>query len=136
MFDSLFFFQFTAGSRYLSLFLLSFSFILWSDGTAKFTIREVLFCLFVFVFFGGGVFLLFVYFLFWFFFFFFFLLTVTWSVRLADIWWFVCISKPQEILCVSFSRWDSGLCINHLFVWSNLNFWQNSQGSLSQSWLF
>ena len=32
-----------ARSRYLSLFLLSFSFTLWSAGTAKFTIRQVLF---------------------------------------------------------------------------------------------
>ena len=31
-------------SRYLSLFLLSFSFILWSVGVAKSTIQQVLFC--------------------------------------------------------------------------------------------
>ena len=28
--------------------------------------------------------------------------------------------------CVSFSRKDFGLCIHHLFVWSNLNFGHNS----------
>ena len=27
--------------------------------------------------------------------------------------------KSQRILCVSFSKTDSGLCIYHLFVWSN-----------------
>ena len=30
-------------------------------------------------------------------------------------------------MCISFSRMDSGLSIHHLFVWSNLNFLQNSQ---------
>ena len=39
----------------------------------------------------------------------------------------VYISKSWRILCVSFSRTDSGLCIYHLFIWSNLNFWHNSQ---------
>ena len=39
----------------------------------------------------------------------------------------VCISKSQRSLCVSFSRTDSGLCIYHLFVWSNLNFLHNSR---------
>ena len=36
------------------------------------------------------------------------------------------ISKSQRILFVSFSMTDSGLCICHLFVWSNLNFLHNS----------
>ena len=36
------FFNFLARSRYLSLFSLSFNFILWSDRTAKFTILQVL----------------------------------------------------------------------------------------------
>ena len=36
------FFSSLTRSRYLSLFLLSFSFTLWSDGTAKSTIRHVL----------------------------------------------------------------------------------------------
>ena len=32
------------------------------------------------------------------------------------------MSKSHWSLCVSFSRTDAGLCIYHLFVWSNLNF--------------
>ena len=48
---------------------------------------------------------------------FFFLLIFIRSGRLVEIWWSICIS-----LCVSFSRTDSGLCIYHLFVWSNFNF--------------
>ena len=50
------------------------------------------------------------------------LLIIIRSCRLAKIRWSVCISKSQRSLCVSFSRTDSGLCIYHLFVWSNLNF--------------
>ena len=42
MFHS-FFFNFLARSRYLSFFSLYFSFILWSAGTAKFTILHVFF---------------------------------------------------------------------------------------------
>ena len=45
-----------------------------------------------------------------------FLLTITSSSRLAEIRWSVCISKSQKILCVSFSRTDSGLCIYHVSV--------------------
>ena len=56
-----------------------------------------------------------------------FLLTITKSGRLAEIRWFVCISKSQIILCISFSWTDSGLCIYHLFLWSNFNFLHNSQ---------
>ena len=41
--------------------------------------------------------------------------------------WFVCISKSQRSFCVSFTRTDSGLCIYHLFVWSNFNFFHDSQ---------
>ena len=47
---------------------------------------------------------------------FFSLLTITWSGRLAEIRWSVCISKSQRILSVSFSRTDSRLCLYHLFV--------------------
>ena len=43
-------------------------------------------------------------------------------LSLAEITWSGCVSKPQRTLCVSFSRTDSGLCIYHLFAWSNLNF--------------
>ena len=39
----------------------------------------------------------------------------------------VCISKSQRILCISCSRTDFSLCIYNLFVWSNLNFLNNSQ---------
>ena len=46
-----------------------------------------------------------------------FLLTIPRSGRLAEIRWSVYFSKSQRILCVSFSRTDSGLCIYHLFVW-------------------
>ena len=77
----------------------SFSFILWSARIAKSTIRQVPFLL----------------------------LTITRSGRLAEIRWSVCISKSQRSLCVSFPRADSGLCIYHLFVWSNINFLHNSQ---------
>ena len=49
--------------------------------------------------------------------FFLLLLTITRSIRLSEIRWFV---------CVSFSTTDSGLCIYHLFVWSNFNFLHNS----------
>ena len=69
---------------------------------------------------------LFLFFLF-FFFFFFFLLIIIRSGRLAETRRSVCISKFQRSLCVSFSWTDAGLCIYHLFIWSNLNFLYNSQ---------
>ena len=56
-----------------------------------------------------------------------FLLIIIRSGRLAEIRWFVCISKSHWSLCVSFSRTDSGLCIYHLFVWSNSHSLHNSQ---------
>ena len=37
-----------------------------------------------------------------------------------------CNSKSQGSLCVSFSRADTGLCLQYLFVWLNLNFLHNS----------
>ena len=58
---------------------------------------------------------------------FFLLLTITRSSRLAEVRWSICITKSQRLLWISFSRTDSGLCIYHLFVWSNLNFLHNSQ---------
>ena len=58
---------------------------------------------------------------FFFFFFFFLLLIIIRSGLLAEIRWSVCLSKSHRSLCVSFSRTDAGLCIYHLFVWSNLN---------------
>ena len=65
--------------------------------------------------------------LFFFFLLFFLLLTITRSCRLAEIRWSICISKSRRSLYVSFSRRDTGLCIYHLFVWSNFNFLNNSQ---------
>ena len=62
-----------------------------------------------------------------FFFFFFFLLIIIRSGLLAEIRWSVCLSKSYRSLWVSFSRTDAGLCIYHLFVWSNLNFLHISQ---------
>ena len=56
-----------------------------------------------------------------------FLLIITWSDRLAEIKWFVCISKPKRTLYLSFSRTDSGLYIYDLCVYSNFNFLRNSR---------
>ena len=92
------FFNFRARSRYLSFFSLSFNFTLWAAGTAKSTIRQVLF----------------------------FLLIIIRSGRLDEIRWSVCMSKSHRSLCVPFSRIDVGLCKYHLFVWSNLNFLHSS----------
>ena len=103
MFHSLFVFS-LARSRYLSFFSLSFRFIPWTAGTAKSTILQILF-----------------------FFFFFFLLIIMRSGLLAGIWWSVCMLKSHRSLCESFSRTGAGLCIYHLFVWSNWNFLHISQ---------
>ena len=94
------FFNSLVRSMYLSFFSHSFSFILWSAGTAKSTILQI--------------------------FFFFFLLIIIRSGLRAEIWWSVCISKSHRSLYVSFSRRGAGLSI-HLLVWSNLNFLHNSQ---------
>ena len=93
------FFRSLARSRYLSLFSHSFSFILWSAGTAKSTILQLLF----------------------------FLLIIIRSGLLTEIRWSVCMPKSHRSLCVSFSRTGAGLSIYHLFVWSNLNFLHISQ---------
>ena len=89
------FFSFLARSRYSSFFSLSFNFPMWSAGWANSETRQVLSL---------------------------FLLTITWSGRLVEIKWSVYISKSLRILCVSSSRTNS-MCIYHLFVWSNFNFW-------------
>ena len=99
MFNS--FFSSLARSRYLSLFSHSFSFILWSAGTAKSTILQI--------------------------FFFFFLLIIIRSGLRAEIRWSVCISKSHGSLWVSFSRTGAGLSIYHLLTWSNVNFLHISQ---------
>ena len=88
------FFNSLARSRYLSFFSHSFSFILWSAGTAKSTILQFLFCL----------------------------LIIIRSGLLAEIRWSVCMSKSYRSLRVLFSRTGAGLCIYHLLVWSDLNF--------------
>ena len=46
---------------------------------------------------------------------------------LAGIRWSVCILKSHRSLCESFSWTGAGLCIYHLFIWSNLNFLHISQ---------
>ena len=94
------FFNSLARSRYLSFFSLSLRFILWSAGTAKSTILQILF-------------------------FFFFLLIIIRSGFLVEIRWSVCMLKSHRSLCVS--RTGAGLCIYHLFVWSNINFLHISQ---------
>ena len=45
------------------------------------------------------------------------LLIITRSGHLAKIRDSVCISKSQRILCISFFRMDSGLCIYHFLLW-------------------
>ena len=96
------FFNSLARWRYLSFFSRSFSLILWSAGTTKSTILQVLS-------------------------FFFFLLIIIRSGLLAGIRWSVCMSKSHRSLCALFSRTSAGLCIYHWFVWSNLNFFHISQ---------
>ena len=93
------FFNSLARSRYLSLFSHSFSFTLWSAGTAKSTILQVLF----------------------------FLLIIIKSGLLAGIRWSVCMLKSHRSLCEAFSRTGAQLCIYHLLEWSNLNFLHISQ---------
>ena len=89
------FFNSLARSRYLSLFSYVFRFILWSAGTAKSTILQMLF---------------------------FCLLIIIRSGLPSRIRWPVCMLKTHRSLCVKFSRKGAGLCIYHLLVWSNLNF--------------
>ena len=81
------FFNSLARSRYLSFFSHSFSFILWSAGTAKSTILQVLF----------------------------FLLIIIRSSLLAEIRWSVCMSRSHWSLCVLFSR-DSWWVVHIPFV--------------------
>ena len=76
------FFNSLARSRYLSLSSHSFSFILWSAGTAKSTI-----------------------------FLFLFLLIIIKSGLLAGIRWSVCMLKSQRSLCVAFSMTGAGFII-------------------------
>ena len=55
-----------------------------------------------------------------------FLLTITRSDRLAEIRLSVWARKHKGILCVSFSRTDSMLCIYQLFTWSNYSYSSSS----------
>ena len=87
------FFNSLARSRYLSFFSHSFRFILWSAGTAKSAVSQILF----------------------------FLLIIIRSGLLDGIRWSVCMLKSHRSLCVSFSRTGAGLCIYHLLLWSNLH---------------
>ena len=93
------FFSSLARSRYLSFFSHSFSFILWSAGTAMSTILQVLFVL----------------------------LIIIKSGLLAGIRWSVCMLKFHRSWLMAFSRTGAGLFIYHLLVWSNLNFLHISQ---------
>ena len=93
------FFNSLARTRHLFLFSLSFNFILWSTESAKSTIQWVLFLLLIMI--SSGC--------------------------LAEIRWFVCMSKSYRSLYISFSRTDAGLCEYHLFLWFNLNFLHNCQ---------
>ena len=72
---------------------------MWSAGTAKSTILQILFLL----------------------------LIIMRSGLLAGIRWSVCMLKSHRSLCVSFSRTGARLCIYHVFVWSNWNFLHISQ---------
>ena len=88
------FFNSLARSRYLSFFSYSFRFILWSPGTAKSTILQILR----------------------------FLLIIVKSGLLARLGDCVCMSKSHRSSCVSFSWICAGLYKYHLSVRSNLNF--------------
>ena len=89
------FFNSLARQRYLSFFSHSFSFMLWSAGTAKTKILQILF------------------------FFFFFFCWLLWGLvfwpRLGD----PCVCLSPIGVYVSFSRTDTVLYINDLFLWSN-----------------
>ena len=48
------------------------------------------------------------------------------SGRLTKSRWTVCMSKSQRILCISFFRTDTGMCIYYLFPCSNFSFLHSS----------
>ena len=56
-----------------------------------------------------------------------FALIIMSSGLLAGIRWSVCMLKFHRSLCESFCRTGAGLCLYHLFVWSNWNFLHVSQ---------
>ena len=102
--------------KYLSLFSFYLIFTQWSTRTTESTIRLVLFYfIFYFIYIILFIHQLFIHFI---------LLS---SGLLDGIMWSVCISKPHRILCVSFSRTDSGLYLYHLARWSNFHVLRSSQ---------
>ena len=82
------FFNSLARSMYLSFFSPFFRFILWSAGTAKSTILQILFLLLIIM--GSGL--------------------------LVGIRRSVCMLKSHRSLCESFSRTGAGLCIPFVFM--------------------
>ena len=80
------FFNSLARSRYLSFFSLSFRFILWSAGTAKSTILQILFLL----------------------------LIIMRSGLLAGIRWSVCILKSHRSLCMVELKFPAHFPVDHL----------------------
>ena len=84
------FFNSLARSRYLSLFSHSFSFILWSAGTAESTIFFLLLSLIIIR-----------------------------SCHLVEIRWSVCMSKSHWSLCVLFSWTGARFKFDHANKWYN-----------------
>ena len=91
------FFNSQARSRYLYFFSHSFSFILWSADTAKSIILQILFFIVDYY--------------------------KVFGPRLGN----PSVCQSPIGFFVSFSRTDAGLCMYHLFAWSNLNFLYISQ---------
>ena len=91
------FFNSQARSRYLSFYFTFFQFYFWLAGTESSTILKVLFFLL--------------------------LLGLVFWQRLGD----PCVCQSPIGVYVLFSRAGVGLCIYHLFIWSNLNFLHISQ---------
>ena len=104
------FFNSLARTKYLSFFSHSFCFTMWSAGTAKSTILQVLF----------------------------FLLIIIRSGRLAEIRWSVCMLKSYWSLCVSFSRYyyyyyhHYWLRVFHISVWRRFFHWSMRDSNFSQ----
>ena len=107
MFQS--FFSSLARFKYLYIFSLSFIFTLWSAETAKYTWLPVLIFLLINTFFLSGL-----------------LIGVRWSVYIV---------KSQGTFCVSFSGFDSSLCIYYLIL-SNSNLLQSSQCITFPTWAY
>ena len=103
------FFNSLARSRYLSFFSLSFRFILWSTGTAKSTILQVLF---------------------------FFLLIIIRSGLLAGIRWSVCMLKSHIIIIIItiiIIIYSFGVFHISVSWWSFTGVWQQFSSSLQDT---